>query len=230
MNILTDIHSHILPQLDDGADSLEMSLEILRGLESLGYKRVWTTPHISYRFPNNRETVLFSRDTMRSVLKQEEIEIELYAAAEYLFDDAFINKISKSGDLLTLPGKHLLIEFLLYSEPVTYFKDILFDLQLKGYTIILAHPERYAFFYSDFTQYEELKRIGLLFQVNLLSFTGYYGKAVRKMAKTLAKKGMIDFLATDIHHPDQIKLLKDKKISKICEKISVKNDLICKKG
>ena len=226
MEFTTDIHSHILPGLDDGAPDIKMSVEILKGLSLLGYKKVWATPHISYLFPNDHETIFSTLPILQERIRQEEIPIELFCAAEYMFDNNFVTSLSGRNDLLTLPNRHLLLEFSMTNEPIIFYKEILFDLQLRGYKIILAHPERYPYFYETFSEYNELKQIGLLFQVNLLSFDKYYGKFAQKIATKLAKKGMIDFLATDIHNSQQIGLLRNKRITKSISGIVVKNDLL----
>lgn len=228
MSILkTDIHSHILPSLDDGADDINMSIDILRGMVSLGYQKIWTTPHISYLFPNNKETIRHSFSIIQEEIEKEGIDIELGFAAEYMFDDNFVNHLYKQEDLITLPGNHLLIEFPMFSEPVVFYKDVIFDLQLRGYNLILAHPERYLYLYNNsLSRYEELKQMGLAFQTNLLSFSGYYGKSAKKVAEKLAEKGKIDFLATDIHHPDQIELFSHKRIAKSIRGLAIKNDML----
>ena len=224
MSIGTDIHSHILPAIDDGSQSVEMSLDILRGLESLGYTRIWTTPHISYLYPNDKNTIRAAFDSVEEAAGEAGINIELHYAAEYMFDDNFVNNLYKQDDLLTLPNKHLIIEFSMQSEPIIFYKDILFDLQMRGYRLILAHPERYLYFHNSFSIYEELKRSGILFQVNLLSLSGYYGKPIKKMAEKFVKRYMIDLLGTDIHHPDQLKLLQQPKLIKTVNNIRYKND------
>ena len=225
MEIRTDIHSHILPQIDDGAEDIEISLSILRGLQSLGYTKVWTTPHISYLYPNDLTTIRDAFEYVKEAAIKDNLSIELNYAAEYMFDDNFVKNIYSRDNLLTLPNKHLLIEFQMHNDPVIFYKDVLFNLQIRGYKLILAHPERYMWLFNSFSRYEELKQLGMEFQVNLLSFSGYYGKPVRKMAEKLLKKGMIDFLGTDIHHPDQIELLRDKKIAKAFSNVSLKNNL-----
>jgi tyrosine-protein phosphatase YwqE len=102
--------------------------------------------------------------------------------------------------------------------------NTLFDIQNKGYHLILAHPERYPYFWNKIDLYRKLKQVGCLLQVNLFSFIGYYGSEVKTAAECLRKHKLIDLVATDIHHARQIELLSEKAIRKILANIEVKNN------
>ena len=120
------------------------------------------------------------------------------AAAEHMMDDTFV-ELFKSKPLQTLKENYVLVEMSYINAPINLY-DILFELQLAGYKPVLAHPERYMFFHHKFEEYNKLKKAGCLFQLNLLSATGYYGEGVLKAAEKLLNENMIDFTGSDVHH------------------------------
>jgi len=194
----TDLHSHLLPGIDDGAPDLETSLVLIRALEDLGFKRIYTTPHVmSDYYPNTRNLILRKKDEVQDALDELGMEIEFGAAAEYYLDANFAGML-KGERLLTLPGDRVLVE-MSFHQPYRELHRIMFDLQMKGYHPILAHPERYPY-YRSAEDYENLKAMGCALQINLLSLTGYYGKPIQSAAKTILDLGLADFLATDLHH------------------------------
>jgi len=194
----TDMHSHLLPGIDDGALHLDHSLDLIRGLQKLGYQRIITTPHVmSVYYPNKRETILRLRDEVAEAILSAGIELEFDAAAEYYLDETFADLLAREP-LLTLPGHRVLVE-MSFRQPYPDLHRILFELQMKGYQPILAHPERYPY-YRTLEHYENLKNMGCTFQVNLLSLSGYYGKSVQAAAQKLMEHGLIDYLGTDMHH------------------------------
>lgn len=191
-----DIHSHLLPGIDDGAPDIAVSMTLKKGLEELGYNRFVTTPHIMSDMYKN------TPDTIGAALAEVTAQPgggHIKAAAEYFLDEHFDSLLEKKEPLLTISGGKVLVEFSFVSPPLR-FKDKLFNLQINGYKPILAHPERYTFFASTRKVYDELKSVGCLFQVNILSFTGYYGKVQQELAQYLVSKKYIDFLGTDLHH------------------------------
>lgn len=194
----TDLHSHLLPGIDDGSPDLETSLALIQELKGLGFSRIFTTPHVMSDFyPNTRTVILRKKDEVQEALEASGIDIEFGAAAEYYLDPNFAGML-KGEHLLTLPGNRVLVEMSFYQA----YRDlhrIIFDLQMKGYRPILAHPERYPY-YRSAEDYENLKAMGCALQINLLSLTGYYGKPVQSAAKTILGLGLADFLATDLHH------------------------------
>ena len=198
-HLQVDIHSHLIPGIDDGADSMETSLALIQRLYALGYKKLITTPHImSDMYPNTRADILEGLEQVRKAVKKAGIPIEIDAAAEYYMDEHF-EAIIRSEDMLTLPGNRVLVEMSFVSEPPNLFHYI-FKMQTKGYKPILAHPERYIFLKKNFNQYHRLKEYGCEFQLNILSLTGYYGKPTQELALKLLKNRMIDYLGTDLHH------------------------------
>jgi tyrosine-protein phosphatase YwqE len=203
----TDMHSHLLPGIDDGATDLANSLELKKGLEDLGYRQFITTPHIMWDMYKNTADSIGS--TLRH-LQQEPGQQNIRAGAEYFMDDHFDQLVDSNQPLLTLSGKKVLVEFSFVSPPLS-LKEKLFNLQIKGYQPVLAHPERYAFYAANKTVYEELRTIGCLFQINLLSLAGYYGKPSLDLAHYLIGRKYVDFLGSDLHHTRHLECLRSSK-------------------
>lgn len=201
-----DMHSHILPGIDDGCENVEQSVELLHRLEALGLKKIYFTPHIFQElYPNTAETIGHAYHR----LCQEGVEQQLAAgyAAEYMVDTAFDRQFTDDPrSLLCLPGGYVLIE-MSYIEESKQIEKIAFDLQMEGYVPILAHPERYIFYQKDPKKIERFQDIGCLLQLNLLSLMGYYGRQERQVAKYLLEKGMVSLVGTDVHHKRHVHAL-----------------------
>ena len=198
--LATDMHSHLVPGIDDGAQNVDDSLELIQGLQELGYSKLITTPHILWDiFKNDVKTITPAYKTLQDALGVAKIKMPMQFAAEYFLDDHVDELIEKDIPLLTIKSKLVLVEFSFVSVPLN-LKEKLFDLQIAGYSPILAHPERYTYFYKDREVYDELRESGYRFQLNLLSLTGYYGKAPQELAQHLIKKKYVDLLGTDLHH------------------------------
>ena len=214
-----DIHSHLLPGIDDGAPDLDTSIQLIQKMSSYGIKNFITTPHIlGEMYPNTPEIIKAKLRLVQDELKKRNItDIKIDAAAEYMLDEQFPN-ILEEGDLLTLKDNLVLVEMSYFSPPINLF-EILFQLQLKGYKPILAHPERYNSYHNDFRMYQKLKNAGCLFQLNLLSLTEHYGKYVQKTYEKLLKENMYDFVGTDTHHENHLVLLQKIGAPKILKKI-----------
>lgn len=209
-----DIHSHLLPGIDDGAQTLEQSYDLINGLTEIGFSQIITTPHIMHNvYENSFESINETHKQTLIDLKNIGVEPKLKAAAEYMLDDNFLHLLH-SGKMLTLGDKHILIEMSYLSAPLQLF-EIIFDIQVAGYVPILAHPERYNFYHGNFSQYQKLKNAGCKFQVNLLSSIGYYGTAVNEAASKLLQSGMIDFAGSDVHH--------EKHLNSFQKKVNIKN-------
>ena len=207
-SLVSDMHSHLIPGIDDGAPDTETSLELITGLMDLGYKKIITTPHINGDvFRNTPEIIGDGRTAVLQALQQEGMKVEFRAAAEYLMDDYFAKTLSSGGSFLTLKDNLVLIE-LSFVVPALNLKDMLFQLQLNGYQPILAHPERYLYFAGNKGWYDQLRDSGCYFQLNLLSFAGHYGREARDLALYLVKKGYVDYLGTDLHHSRHLELLR----------------------
>ena len=206
----TDMHSHLLPGIDDGLQEVEQSVNFIRDLQTLGYRKLICTPHIlSDLYPNNPSTILPKLKIVREALKAANVNVQVEAAAEYMVDHEFemLVNSSKKEDLLTIGGDFILIE-MSYLSPSPNFEKVVFDLRMLGLQPILAHPERYSFYHNQFIQYERFKDLGCKLQVNLLSLSGVYGTHVKKTAEKFFKLQMVDFLGTDMHHDKHLAMLK----------------------
>jgi protein-tyrosine phosphatase len=198
-----DIHSHVLPGIDDGAKTIEDSKFLLENMIEFGFSKVITSPHTIENIWNNTpETISKSLQFTIENLSELTAKVELKAASEYIMDDYFAS-LFEDGKLLTLKDNYVLVEMSYINPPIQLY-DYIFKLQVAGYIPVLAHPERYAFYHSDVSNYTKLKKAGCYFQMNLLSATGYYGKEVAKIADILLKKGMIDFVGSDFHHKHHV--------------------------
>ena len=195
-----DLHSHLIPGIDDGSPDLETSLRLIRGLVNLGYKKIITTPHINWDiFPNTPDIIHTGSDRVAAALQENRIGVDFRAAAEYLMDEGFTQTLDAGGPFLCLHDNLLLVE-LSFVLPSINLKELLFQVQLKGCQPVLAHPERYLYLAANKGWYDQLRDSGCLFQVNLLSIIGYYGKESKHLAEYLIKKKYVDFLGTDLHH------------------------------
>jgi protein-tyrosine phosphatase len=198
-----DIHSHILPTIDDGAATIEESISLTESLRDFGITQFIATPHImSHVWNNTRDQIITKKASTLLEFEKREKEITLRAAAEYMMDETFV-KLFKSGELLTLKDNYVLVEMSYINAPIQLYSNI-FDLQVAGYIPVLAHPERYLFYHKNFDDYKKLKRAGCLFQMNLLAIVGYYGTEITKIATELLQKGMYDYVGSDVHHNKHI--------------------------
>jgi len=194
----TDIHSHLIPGIDDGSKSIEESLKLVNELCELGYKKIITTPHImTDYYRNTPEIILSGLEKLKKEIEELKIPIEIEAAAEYYLDHAFIQKIEE-GKLLTLGDNFVLFE-LSYLSPPQSIETVIFNLQTNGYKTILAHPERYTYWNNNFEAYEKLKDRDVFFQLNINSLSGEYSPMTQKTAEKLIQNNMIDFVGTDCH-------------------------------
>ena len=206
-NGFVDIHSHILPGIDDGAKNIKESLELISEMKKLGFSKIIGTPHTYPNLYNNTtDTIRNSYNLLISNLKD---EIVIDYASEYLIENGLIEK-AKKNELLCLKENYLLVEMSFMSAPL-HLSEIIFELVVNGYKPVLAHPERYIFFYEKFEKFHRLKEIGCMFQINLLSATNYYGKQTRKILDKLLENKLVDFVGSDIHRKNHI-LQFDKKI------------------
>jgi protein-tyrosine phosphatase len=214
-----DMHSHLLPGIDDGSPNIKTSIELVKGMMELGYSKLITTPHIMWdMYKNTREIVLEKLELLRAAVKEEGLNVEINAAAEYFLDDYVHGLIKNNEPLLPVSGNMILVEFSM-AFPSHSLKDILFDMQMQGYQPIIAHPERYIYLEKNKEFYEELKDIGCLFQVNLLSLTGHYGRTQQELAQYLIKKGYYDLAGTDLHHFRHLDSLNSKELGSQLQKL-----------
>jgi tyrosine-protein phosphatase YwqE len=221
----TDMHSHLIPGIDDGAPDIDASLKLAKQLKELGYKKIITTPHIQQEFYKNTPDIIHSGlDKVRESLKSNGIDIDIEAAAEYLIDDGFEEK-AKNGNLMSFGDKYVLVE-LSYYNPHPNLKEIVFKLQVDGYKVVMAHPERYSYWFNDWKKFTELKDRGVFFQLNIVSLAGYYPEPVRKFAHKLIDEGMIEFAGSDTHNDRYMVAMRNAAHEKYLEKLLKGNKLL----
>lgn len=202
----TDIHCHVLPGIDDGSPDVETSLNLIRELGELGVERIIASPHIAaVQFPNNAESLSQSFSQLKEAMKTANVSIPLEHSAEYRIDEDLPGLI-ENNKIIPYPGNYVLIENQWIQEPWN-LEQVIFDLQIKGYQPIFAHPERFKYYHIKPSRLDDL-HAKIPFQINLLSLSGYYGKEIKKMAESLLKKGYCDFLGTDTHKQSHIESLK----------------------
>jgi tyrosine-protein phosphatase YwqE len=208
----TDMHSHILPGIDDGSDSIETSLELIKGMKALGYTKLVATPHVMWdMYRNTTETIKAKLKLVQDAVKQEGIDIEIGAAAEYFLDEHVEDMLKNKEPLLTISENKVLVEFSM-AFPALNIKDILFEMQMQGYTPVIAHPERYIYLQQNKEFYDELRDTGCLFQLNILALGGHYGKSVLELAQYLLKKNFYSLAGTDLHHEGHLEGLNSSRL------------------
>jgi protein-tyrosine phosphatase len=221
----TDMHSHFIPGIDDGSKTMEESLEMLREMYALGYRKVITTPHImSDGYRNTPEIIFSGLEKLKKAVKDAGIEIEVEAAAEYYFDYDF-EKTLPLKDKLTFGNKYLLWELSFMNKPDN-INDVIFEMITQGYRPVLAHVERYPFWHHDYSRYENLINRGTLLQLNINSISGQYGPGVKKAAEWLIDHDMISFLGTDCHHKGHLEALRKTLREKYMHKILASDKLL----
>ena len=202
----TDIHSHFIPGIDDGSPNMETTIKLLQQMQKLGFSKVITSPHVmSDLYKNSAEIILKGLAIVRAKLKVQNIHIEVDAAAEYYLDYEFEQKIGKER-LLTFGDNYLLVE-LSFVEPPKNLFDIIFRLQLEGYKVVLAHPERYHYFRIQ--DYQDLVNRGVFLQINWLALIGYYSLQIKNKTEDLIKRDMVSFVGTDCHNIHHAELYKN---------------------
>lgn len=205
----TDLHSHLLPGIDDGSQDMDTSIELLKGFASLGFKKVITTPHVLWEmYPNTPEIIQSKKEVVANAIKEAGMSIEFGAAAEYFIDEHFQQTLKEKQPLLTIQNNLVLVEFSMITAPMDLL-DVLFQMQLNGYQPIIAHPERYIYLHGRKEFFNQLKDSGCLFQINLLSLTPHYGTSVQALAEYLVKRDMYDYAGTDMHHVKHLQALQN---------------------
>ena len=198
-----DHHSHILPRVDDGVETMDESLRILATYEELGIKELWLTPHIMEDIPNTPEKLKARFAELKATYTG---NITLHLAAEYMIDNNLRGLLKDNHELLPIGnnGTHLLVETSYFNPPMR-FRETLQQIKSLGYYPLLAHPERYM--YMDEAEYQRLREQGVKFQLNLASLAGGYGKAVKKKALWLLENGFYSVAGSDLHSEDAIEYI-----------------------
>ena len=204
-----DMHSHLIPGIDDGSKSMDETIGMLTKFENLGFKKVITTPHImSDYFRNTPEIILGGMEKVQAELKRINLNIEFEAAAEYYYDETLMEKLKNKEKLLTFGDNYLLFEFSFHSEP-SQIDNLIFEMITQNYKSVLAHFERYVFLHGSIDKATEWREKGVNIQLNYNSLTGHYGPEVLKQARKLVDSGQIDFVATDCHRIEHLMTLED---------------------
>lgn len=213
----TDMHSHLVPGIDDGAPDTTTSLSLIKGLEDAGFSKLITTPHIYWEFyPNTAASITTAAAALRSQAPEPLSENRLAVAAEYFLDEHFESLLDSRAPLLCIKDNEVLVEFSMITAKLD-LQDLLFKIQIAGFQPVIAHAERYTYLHNRKGLYDELKSMGCLFQLNLLSLTGYYGRQVADLAEYLVKKNYYDYAGTDLHHERQLAALQKLAGNKLLE-------------
>jgi protein-tyrosine phosphatase len=221
--IFVDMHSHLIPNIDDGSKSLDESVELVQKLKTLGYKKLITSPHIiGDLYKNTPEIILSGLTELKKRLAADNINIEIEAAAEYYLDEWFIEKLNNGEKLMTFGNNYVLFETSFMNEPA-HLHQAIFLMRTLGYTPVLAHPERYVYLYQNFSEFKKIYDMDVLFQMNLNSLAGYYSKAAKQFAEKLIDNNMVDFVGTDCHGVRHLNVLQETKSTAYYRKLAKLN-------
>ena len=221
---MTDIHSHILFDVDDGCSTLKESIELLKKMHDIGFNDIILTPHYidgSEYNSNNIEKISKFKE-LKEEIQKEKLDINIYLGNE-IFINNNIYELIKNKNIYTLNNSNYILVELPFHNQIVNLEDIIYELKIKGITPIIAHPERYTYFQKNYKEVDRLKEEGFLFQANYSSILGYYGKEAQKLLKYMLKKRYIDYLGTDIHKISKTYVIDnfekiEKKIIKITKK------------
>ncbi len=206
--LVVDMHNHLIPGIDDGATDLESSIQMIRAMYSLGYRKFIATPHIQWEmYKNTNQIIENGAQLVRDRLAELKMNVEFKGAGEYFLDEHVDGLLENNIPLLTIHKNMVLVEFSFIRQPMD-LKEKLFQLQIKGYQPIIAHPERYLYFGAHKSTYDELHDMDCIFQLNLLSLCGYYGKKQEELAQYLIKKKYVSLLGSDLHNIRHINILR----------------------
>lgn len=223
-----DVHSHLIPGIDDGAQTIEDSLELLQSFIQLGYKKVITTPHVMSDFyKNTPEIILSGLEKVRAAIKEHGLNIEIDAAAEYNLDADF-EPLIQQKNLLTFGDNYVLFELPFFQEP-PMLNEIIWKLKSQGYQPVLAHAERYTFWHKSFDKIEEIRDRGVAIQLNINSLTGHYGPEVKKAGEWMVDNAIVDLVGSDCHNMNHIGLLNQARHLPYVHKVIANDKLINKK-
>ena len=206
---MVDIHSHLIPEVDDGSSSMEESLDLIRNMSELGYQKIITTPHVMNDFyPNTTEDIRSRLKRLKAHVDAAGIDMEVEAAAEYYLDEHMMKMLEDKSELLTFGDNYLLFETSFLNEPA-YLREGIFQIISNGMKPVMAHPERYVFVQNRPEMLEDLVDRGLLLQLNTISLSGYYSKGAKKLAELLIDEKLISFLGTDCHNKRHLEMMRE---------------------
>ncbi|MCH4890314.1 hypothetical protein EZV73_22215 [Acidaminobacter sp. JC074] len=197
---MIDLHSHIIFDVDDGSGSLDESMAIIKRAYRHGITKMFTTSHyIDGSMTAEKEEVLVKLDVLKEKLEEEKIPVDLFPGHEIFLDNQVVDYIESEKALSLNGSKYILVELPMLNE-LNNLEDILFEIHIKGYVPIIAHPERYVYVQRDTDCVKKWIESGALLQLNLPSLYGKYGPLVEKTAKSLLKRQMIHFVGSDVHN------------------------------
>jgi tyrosine-protein phosphatase YwqE len=223
----TDMHCHLVPKVDDGSKCVEESIECLNVLKAVGYNKVIITPHFQYpRFNNDEDDIRRRFEELKKEAVQGGVKIDMAGVAgEYRIDSGFQQRL-ENPRFLKISDKYVLVEFSLH-QMLMGADEMIFDMQMKGYEVILAHPERYPYLGIYSERIEQLKNQGVYFQINVLSLGGFYGEEAKNRAYQMLERGWVEFMGTDTHNnmysQALIDLSNDRKVEKVLQKYTFMN-------
>ena len=224
-----DMHSHLIPGIDDGSKTMDETIAMLAKFESLGIEKVITTPHIMSDFyKNTPDIILGGLAEVKKVAKELNLKIEIEAAAEYYFDETLMDRLKRKEKLLTFGDNHVLFEFSFHVEP-PQIEELLFELLAQDYKPVLAHFERYKFLFDQPEKASEWRAKGIFIQLNYNSLFGHYGPDVQKQAKYIVDHKLVDFVSTDCHRIDHLMALEKNLFKPYMHKLgelNLKNNLL----
>ena len=211
------MHSHLIPKIDDGSQSTQETIEMLKYMHEMGLKKIITTPHIiSDLYPNTPSNILNSFNLLKQEIVSENIPIEFEVSAEHYLDEFLMQSLDRD-DILPFGGKYLLFETSFMSKPAV-LEDFIFKVISKGLKPVMAHPERYIYFQNSWDLLTEILDRGTLFQINISSLSGFYSRQAKIIAQKLIDTGRVHFLGTDAHNIEHLKncaiVMKDKYVQK----------------
>lgn len=196
-----DMHNHMVPGVDDGSQSLEMSAECINTMWEAGFRKMYVTPHFNFpRYNNDEDDIVRRYAELKQYLADHDVEMELLGiGGEYRIDDGFQERLDNPRFLKIGVDNYLLLEISL-SHHRMGFEKVIYDIQMNDQQVILAHPERYMYLDVNSSKLEKLKDQGVIFQCNILSLSGFYGGEAQKRALRLIEKGWVELLGTDMHN------------------------------
>ncbi len=224
----TDMHCHLVPKVDDGSKCIEESVECMKALASVGYKKIILTPHFQTpRFENDEDDIVRRYEEMKRQASDMGVEIDICGiGGEYRIDSGFAKRL-ENPRFLQIGGKYVLVEFSLHQQMMGC-DEMIFDMQMKGYEVILAHPERYPYLNVGGSRMEQLKNQGVFFQVNVLSLGGFYGEEAKRRAFEMVEGGLVEFLGTDTHNSMYAQALIDLTHNRKVEKLLMNHEFLNK--
>ncbi len=199
---MIDMHNHILYGIDDGCKTIEESIETIKNMKKIGFNSIVLTPHYieDSSFKANNNLKLQRLEILKEELLKNNIDVNLFLGNEIFINES-INELIINKEIRSINNTRYILIELPFNNQILNLDDYLYELKLKGYKIIIAHPERYTYFKDNYKEARKLYDSGVLFQVNYGSIIGQYGSSSLKLVKKLLKDDMVDFISTDIHKP-----------------------------